>query len=82
MAGLLLGGVGMWLASAAAQNGHVVTWYQWVFGIAGVLLAAAGTELSLKLRAEREGKAAKWSLLLLGAPGLVLLAISVILVIL
>ena len=79
LAGLVLGGGLVWLAFFATDKGYSVVWYHGILATCGVLLTAAGVELYLRLRAERELRAARISLSFLGISGLVLLALAFVL---
>lgn len=79
LSGLIVGGGLTWLAFFAVSRDYSLNWYHGLLATAGVILAATGTELYLKLKAERELRAARISLASFGILGLVLLAVAVIL---
>ncbi len=76
---MMVGGGLTWLAFFAVSSGYSLSWYHGLLAAAGVVLTATGTELYLKLKAERELRAARISLASFGTLGLVLLAAAVIL---
>lgn len=79
VAGLIVGAGLTWLGVLAMNSGRSLGWYHWLIAAAGVLVTASGVELYLRLRAERELKAAGMALSFLGVPGLVLLVLAVVL---
>ena len=70
--GGLVGGLILWLRSRNAS----LTWYEWVIGIAGLLLLLFCVQNFFASQTEGESQAASMFLLITGLPGLILLVIT------
>lgn len=74
--GLVVGGGLLGLEFWTRNRGMVVTWYDRLIGAIGVLLLLLTLQFFFSFQAEQEPAAANVSLLMLGLPALVLLAVA------
>ena len=73
---LIVGGLIAWLAMWLRSRNINVSWYAWLIGITGVALLLLAFQNFAGSNAEFESQAANMSLLALGIPALILLAVA------
>lgn len=74
--GLIIGALILGLVWSMKRNNFQLTWYEWLIGIIGMALILFTIQNFFGSLDELESKAASIFLLVIGLPGLILLAIS------
>ncbi|MDN4186424.1 MAG: dehalogenase [Dehalococcoides mccartyi] len=74
--GLIIGALILGLGWSMKRNNFQLTWYEWLIGIIGLALILFTIQNFFGSLDELESKAASIFLLVIGLPGLILLAIS------
>jgi len=80
IAGLIVGGAILALFFWLRNRGTKVNWYEWLIGIAGVMLLLLAAQNYFGLRAEFEEGMGNWILLAVGLPAIILMALAASLV--
>ncbi|KSV18878.1 dehalogenase [Dehalococcoides mccartyi] len=74
--GLIIGALILGLVWSMKRNNFQLTWYEWLIGIIGLALILFTIQNFFGSLDELESKAASIFLLVVGLPGLILLAVS------
>ena len=74
--GLIIGALLLGLVWLMKRGNFSLTWYEWLIGIIGMALILFTIQNFVGSLDELESKAASMFLLVIGSPGLILLAIS------
>ena len=76
IAGLIIGAAVLWLVSWLRGRNTQLPWYVWVIGGIGIVLLLLSLQSYFATIAEWEPLAANLSLLVLGLPAIILLAVA------
>ena len=78
--GLVAGAAVYWLVSWMKSKDKALTWYEWVIGIVGLVLLFLAIQNYIGYQAELEPGPASMTLLVIGLPAVILLAVTGVLV--